>query len=401
MDRDGSGTGWLLVAELVALSALSNAFLIAPASVLPQVRADLAISAAAAGWLVSAVFGVQILVSVPAGVALDRLRARRLVAAGTLGLAAAGAGSHLAGAAGAFPSLVAARLLGGAASVVIWNAGVTIIGRTFDAGGRGAAIGVFTAGAPAGFAVAQAGGPLVAGAAGWPAALAVFGLLALGPFGAFWRTTAGLPGGADGGAAPTPGDVRRALADRRVGALCAMGFAASSLFVLLNSWLPSYLAEELGVPLARSGLLVALFPAVGVLARGGGGVLSDRVFESRRRPVTVLSFAATTPAVLLVAVAEAVAAVLALVLVAGFFIQLCVGLLFAYVREVVAAGVAGTAVALLTGFLALGAFTAPVIAGALIDATGSYRPAFGYAVAVAAIGLALAYGTPDPHAGDA
>ena len=48
-------------------------------------------------------------------------------------------------ASGDYASLVASRLLGGTASIVVWNAGVTVIGAAFGPGRRATAVGLFTA----------------------------------------------------------------------------------------------------------------------------------------------------------------------------------------------------------------------------------------------------------------
>jgi len=148
-DRDR----WWLLLSLVALSALSNAYIIAPASVLPVLVRELAVDATAAGWVVSAVFGAQIVASVPAGLAVDRFGGRGAVALATAALVAAGLWGTASAASGAYVSLVVSRLLGGAASIVIWNAGVTVIGGAFDEGRRATAVGAFTAASPAGFAL--------------------------------------------------------------------------------------------------------------------------------------------------------------------------------------------------------------------------------------------------------
>jgi dipeptide/tripeptide permease len=43
----------------------------------------------------------------------------------------------------------------------------------------------------------------------------------------------------------------------------------------------------------------------------------------------------------------------------------------------------------------LGAFSAPVLTGFLIDATGGYGTAFGYATALAVFGIVLSWVIPD------
>jgi len=169
-----------------------------------------------------------------------------------------------------------------------------------------------------------------------------------------------------------------------------------SVYVFLNSWMPTYLAERLGASLAAGGVVVAVLPAMGTLSRTGGGAVSDRLFDGRRRPVVVLSLLVPLPLLAALAGLSTVAAALVVLVVAGFFVQLGVGVLFTAVREVVEPGVAGAAVATVTGAGAVGSFTAPLVAGALIDATGSFLAAFAYGAAVGLAGLGVASRLPEP-----
>jgi nitrate/nitrite transporter NarK len=339
-------------------------------------------------------FGTAAVASLPVGVVLDRTNSRTAVA-GAVGLAVvAGLAGWWTAAAGAFRALVATRVLGGIAYVVVWNAGIDIIGRSFEVGRRGTAVGVFTASGPVGFALGQGTGPLVADAAGWPAvfpaytALSVVGLLA------FW------PASRDTGRAaatevPSPAAFARVVTDRRVWTVGVLGFLAYSLYLFVNSWAPAYLTDELGLSLALAGTLAAAFPAVGVLSRVSGGVLSDTLFDGRRRPVVLLAFGVAAPIVGAFTLLRTVPVVVAALLCAGFFVQLCIGLVFAYVRELVEPAVAATAVAFLTSVGLAGAFLAPIAAGALIDAVG-YPATFALAGGVGGAGFLLAWFAPEP-----
>jgi MFS family permease len=81
-------------------------------------------------------------------------------------------------------------------------------------------------------------------------------------------------------------------------------------------------------------------------------------------------------------------------LVAGFAIQLCLGLVFAYVRELVEPAVAATAVAFLTSVGLVRAFLAPIAAGRLIDAS-NYDTEFLVAGVLGVFGALLAWFAPE------
>jgi nitrate/nitrite transporter NarK len=385
---------WSLLAGASLVSMALAAYEIAPASVTPLVRTALGVSGAEAGLLVGVMFGTAAVASLPIGVVLDRTNSRTAVA-GAVGLACvAGVTGWWTATAGAFWPLIGTRVLGGIAYVVVWNAGIDIVGRSFGAGQRGTAVGVFTASGPVGFALGQGAGPLVAEAAGWPAVFPAFALLAVAGLVAFWPASRGT-GRAAATDVPSAAEFARVVTDRRVWTVGVLGFLAYALYLFVNSWAPTYLTESLGLSLAVAGTLAAAFPAVGVLSRVSGGVLSDTLFDGRRRPVVLLAFVVAAPIVGGFTVLHAVPVVVAALLFAGFFVQLCIGLVFAYVRELVAPAVAATAVAFLTSVGLAGAFLAPIAAGALIGAVG-YPTTFALAGVLGGVGVALAWFAPEP-----
>jgi predicted MFS family arabinose efflux permease len=380
------------VAALFVLSAAGGAYEIAPASVLPLIRASLQIGPAATGWLVSVMYATAVVASVPAGVVLERVPARRAVVGAGLALLVAGVGGWFAAVAGAYWWLVGSRVLGGVAYVIVWNAGASLAGQVVRPGLRATAVGVFTASAPVGFALGQFASPLVAGPFGWPAVLPAFGTLGMVGVAIFLLSTRGSAFEFESGS-PDRTAFSALFRNRAMWTLSVLCFLAYSLYLFLNSWLPSYLTAELELSLALSGLLTALFPAVGVISRTSGGVFSDRLFGGRRRPVVLLSFGLATPVVAAFTVVDRLAVVVALVALAGFAVQLAMGLLFSYVTEVVEPEVRATAVSVLTSVGLFGAFLAPIAAGRVVDVAG-YRPAFLLATVVSLVGVALAMRTP-------
>lgn len=381
------------VAGLFVLSAAAGAYEIAPASVIPLVRESLSVGPAAAGSLVSVMYATSVVASVPVGMALERVPMRRAVTAAGVALLVAGAWGWAAASSGAFLSLLVSRMLGGLAYVLVWNAGASVAGQLVAPEVRATAVGVFTASAPVGFALGQFASPLVAAAFGWPATLPAFAAIAAVGVVVFLATTRGDTLETDS-AVPDRAGFLRLFTNRAAWTLSGMCFLAFAIYLFINSWLPSYLTAELGVSLAVAGLLTALFPAVGVVSRTSSGVLSDRLFDGRRRPVALLAFALAAPVVGAFVVVTNLALVVALVVAAGFAVQLAIGLLFSYVTEVVEPDVRATAVSLLTSVGLLGAFVAPVAAGVIIDRAG-YQTAFALAFVVALVGVALAWRAPE------
>lgn len=385
----------MLVAGTSLISASLAAYEIAPASVTPLVRETLGIDASAAGLIVGVMFGAAVLTSVPIGVVLDRTDSRAAIALAVGVLLAVGVWGFLAASRGAFLGVLASRFVGGVTFVVVWNAGIDIVSEAVRPERRATAVGVFTASGPVGFAVGQGAGPAVAARFGWPAVFVAFNAFAVVGLAIFWPTSRGL-GRVESGEPPSLGELGTLFRQRGVWLVGALGFLAYSLYLVVNTWAPSFLSEEVGMSLAASGLLAALFPAVGVLARISGGALSDLFFEGRRRPVVLASFVIAAPFVTAFAVSRLIGVLVVALLGAGFAIQLTLGLSFAYVRELVTGRVAATAVAFQTSVGLGGAFLAPIVAGWLIDAAG-YRTTFLLAGSLSVAGVGLAWVAPEPE----
>ncbi|GGI94381.1 MFS transporter [Halobellus salinus] len=390
-DRDWTAYGLVVGSALV--SAGMAAYEIAPASVTPLVRDSLGVGSTLAGLLVGAMFGTAVVTSLPAGAVLDRTDSRRVMAAAVFTLFVAGVWGWVAGRAGGYWPLIASRIVAGVAYVVVWNAGIDIVSRAVEPAHRATAVGVFTASGPLGFALGQSTGPLLAARFGWPAIFPAYAGVALAGFGLFWHTSRGLGGArAD---APTLGEFGTVLRSRPVWIAGGLGFLSYALYLFVNSWGSSYLADQIELSLAASGAIIAVFPAVGVLSRVSSGVLSDRVFGGRRRPVVLGSFGVAAPLVLAFTRLGSVPVVVGALLCVGFAIQLTIGLSFSYVRELVDANVAATAVAFQTSVGLAGAFVSPIVGGAVVDAAG-FDVAFLVAGAIAVAGAVLAWWAPEP-----
>lgn len=380
------------------LTAATHHYIMAPASVLPRVAADLHVTPAVAVWLVSAVPASWAITNFALGVWIDRFGDYRMIALGTGIVILAGIWSWGAGRRGAFLPLLVSRLVAGVAVGVIWTASTNLIGGAVSGVNRGTAIGVFITSAPAGFALGQLLTPFIASRSSWPASFLVMSIGAGLAFPLVTISVRHLAIEATTNTASMRANFTAVLRHRAVWFGCAMAFAAYSYYLFMNSWLPSYLVEEFALSTESSGLLTAVFPAMGILSRAGGGLISDRLLNQQRVPVLRIGFLISLPLVVLIAWTRWLALIVLALIVAGFVIQLTFGVVYSYVREIVAAEITGTALALLTTAGVSGAFSAPLITGALIEVTGSYLSAFAYAAVVTTVGLVLAWIAPESPA---
>lgn len=379
-----------------AVSLFVAAGQIMPASVLTLIMGDLGIEPSAAGWLVSLTMLAPALLALPVGFGLDRLDNRRIFLLGGGLVALSNVLGWYAAAGNLFPELLATRFLAGVGTIMSWTAGANLVSATFKGPKAATATGVYTASAPLGYVVGQAVPPLVAGRTTWEANFLLFGATITAAsvlFAAVAYRAAELPMIAQ---TASLRDFQRVLANRAVWAVALMSFAAYSLNLLFNSWMPTYLATELGFSIADSGVLVALFPAMGVLSRTSGGYLSDRFLSQRRRPISIASFLLTIPLVIGMVLTDVPVVVVALLVLSGYFVQLGIGLFYTHVRELVDEHVAGSALAVLTMASFGGGFVAPVIAGWLIEQTGVYLSSFAFAGGLAVMGVVLGLLAPEP-----
>jgi NNP family nitrate/nitrite transporter-like MFS transporter len=178
----------------------------------------------------------------------------------------------------------------------------------------------------------------------------------------------------------------RVVRNRNVWAVVAVTILGYSLYMVFNSWMPTYLTRRFGVSLAESGTFVALFPAVGILARPTGGWLSDTVLDQQRRPVFAASFVGATVLAVAMFYSTTVAVLVAMLVLAGVFIQLQIGIMYQSIQEFVDPSAAGTAVSLASVAGWLGSFVAPVLAGELVTTTGVDAVLFAFAVGLGVTG---------------
>jgi MFS transporter, CP family, cyanate transporter len=366
--------GLLAVVFLVALNLRPAIAAVPP--VLDAIQSDLGLSATGAG-LLTALPVVCMGVFAPVGASTARRLGREPAVSCALALVAAGA-------------LV--RGLG--ASTVVLFGGTLVAGIGIAMGGAllpgvvkawfparaGSVTGLYTAGLVAGAMIASAATvPLLdALDAGWPAAIAAWGLLAVAALVAWVPATRPIHAAAD----PAPARARLPWASGVAWRITLYMGMQSLLYYAAFTWLsPLYVAA--GWSAGRAGLLLGLFSLTQVFSALAMPALVDRTGD--HRPWIALCVGTTTVMLAAFGLAPAAApwlwaAVLGLG-VGGMF-ALALTLLVKLVSSPSAAA-SLSAMALLVGYLL--AATGPVLAGALYDISGSYRAPF---LALAAIGAA-------------
>ncbi|WP_327051963.1 MFS transporter [Halomicrococcus gelatinilyticus] len=377
-------TGWLLLLFV-------GAYLITPASVLPLVMADLGITEATAAALVSMPQVAATVIGIPVGIYLDRVETRAAVPVAAAVLLAGSTGDWMAASGGSVSLLIASRLLAGVGMFVLWVVSINVASSTFPPTRRATATSVIISGYPAGYALGQLGAPRVAAVVGWPGVFPVFGVAVLVTSIAFYVAVGRVSRFHASTEPMTLTGFKRVLRNRNVWSVVVVTIFGYSLYMVFNSWMPTYITQRFGVSLAESGTFVALFPAVGILARPTGGWLSDTVLARRRRPVFGASFVGATVLAVVMFYSTTMTVLVAMLVLAGVFIQLQIGLMYQSIQEFVDPSAAGTAVSLASVAGWLGSFVAPVMVGELVATAGTYAVLFVLAVGLGVTGALIVW----------
>jgi predicted MFS family arabinose efflux permease len=262
---------WVQVGAATGAMGASMAVLYALSALAPFLVADLGLSRAAVGGLVTVSFAVAAVMSMVAGHLVDLWGARRglVVLCGVVLVALVGA----AGAPG-YGWLLVSVAAAGVGQAVANPATNVLVAQAVPADRRGTAIGVKQAGVQA---AAFLGGlvlPAVAAAAGWRAALRVTALLPLAVLLVVWwwvpRPQRPVTGGRWW---------RLSMPSGWLAWLVGFSLLLGTGLAAVNTYLPLYATQRLGLGTGAGGALLAAFGLTGLLARVWWGRWADRAAE--------------------------------------------------------------------------------------------------------------------------
>lgn len=364
-----------------AVTVCSNAFYIAPAPIVADMRSSLGITYAQAGALISAYLVAILLFQLPAGYVIDRRDPRSLITVSTLAVLAL---SFLIYLVPRYDWMLTLRFLAGVPVAFIFVPSAFLVSRAFShAPGR--AVGLFLSGPPAGTAIGSLLGPAVAAAYGWPAVYIAFTLPWIVLLPLFVYFARNLPP-----QEAEPFTARAYVAAFRnrelwkVGAVFACSYAA---YIFYSGWSPTYLEQNGVTSAAALGLLSAAIPAAGIVSRPIGGYLAEKRFAPDKRRVPLIAFGvmvATSLAVPFLGLGAA-----PLLILGGFLAQFPFSVYYLLSAQIMPPRFTGSAYALMNTISLIGGAISPGLAGYLLDATGSFLAPFVMIAAAAALGLAL------------
>ncbi len=366
------------------------------APLIPNFIADLGITYAAAGTIMSAYFWTYGAVQVPVGILTDRWGARRVMLL-FLSLLLAGALAFTLSA--SYAESLLARCLIGLGAAAAWLPGLSLINQWFAPNERGRAAGLLSAGGGVGGTTALLLIPLLAERFGWrvgyglmliPVALTlilVFLVIPSRPADSTRPAERIAPppaGGQDAGPLAALARVLRAPAMWPFNIAVFFSYGA---YIGLVTWLPTFLVKDEGLSRATAGLVTGLMTACTIVSWPMAGLLSDRL--GRRKPVYLWTQGVTAVACIGFALivphggvlgAGAVAVLTGLGL-GGIIVP------FVMVTELFPPDLGGTASGVVNTFCFIGALVIPVGLGYILDLTGSFPAAFLGCAAMQCLGV--------------
>lgn len=253
----------------------------------PFMSEDLSLSSVRMGYVFSVFALAYGLFEIPTGWIGDRFGQKRLM--GPI-VAAWSLLTILTGAVRGFAALIGIRFLFGAAQAGAFPTLTRALARWFPARERGTTTGLMWMGARLGGSAAPPLAALLIALIGWRMTFAALGATGLAWCWLFWRWYKDDPAEHPGvdktelayirseGTPPSEAAAipwRSMLADGNLWALFGMYFCSAYGFYFFVTWLPTYLMDEHGLTLERSGLYSAIPLLAGAAACVSGGAFSD------------------------------------------------------------------------------------------------------------------------------
>jgi sugar phosphate permease len=414
--RSARASRWRVLGLSALLFACSQFYRVANAVVAPELRHDLGLSSEALGSLSAAFFYAFAAAQLPLALFLDRLGSRWTMT--VLSLIGSGGAVVFATATGQGSATVGRVLLGiGMAGNLMGS--MTLIGQWFSLREFATLSGVLATFGAVGNILATTPLALLVAATGWRTAFVLVAAVTATLTLLFFALVRDRPDAA--GAPPVTGDVtgdhlmtmgemvRRLLSSREYWIISLGTFCRYGTFVAIQGlWAGPYLVDVVGLSTVQAANLILLLNLASVLGSPIGGWLSDRALSSRKW-VALMALAGTSLALGALALVPGRASLWAIIAAILAFLGLTSSfgqVMYAHVKELMPARMAGMAMTGVNFFTMLGAAAFLHGMGWVLDHghTGgsrspeSYRAAFLAGAAAAAVALAAYALTRDPPA---
>jgi sugar phosphate permease len=347
------------------------------APVIPLIREDLGFSYTQMGLITAAFYGLYTFTQLPAGYLGDRLGPRRVI---TLGGFISSLSNLVFSQLRSLPLLICFHALNGVGQGGGWSPSVKLLANWFPREKLGTTLGLYTTCVSVFTIVVYLLSGYLGQHFGWRLSFIVPGLVLVLVCPIYWLVVRDSPlkeGTPDPGASSS----RRTIKDDftilvRHRQMWITFFAFFCVIYIQFGgmiWYPTYLQGTFGIDVFKAGALTSVFPLMGLVARPLGGVLSDRLFHGRRKPVILVGMGAMTIFLFLLSGANELWWAVFLLASVGFCFQLFNFLFFALPSVMLPLNLVSTGSGFLDTGGHLGSLLAMFLSGWFIDYFGSYR----------------------------
>ena len=245
--------------------------------ILPLITDDYGLSHTTAGLLVGVAMIVFGALSLPGGVVAGRLGPRRAYALGWLLVGVMSLSALSPG----FAGLLALRIVYGLGMAAMIPAAASLVMQWFSSRERLIVTSLNIAFLNVGMVLSASTAAPIADIIGWEKALGSFG--GIGLTGAFaWLLWGKSKEGTESAVKTAAwGEIWAVLRNRTVLLMGAADASCFSMYIVLTSWLPTFYNETRGTSLTEGGLIISLFPFMGIFAVLLGGFLPLKMGSKR------------------------------------------------------------------------------------------------------------------------
>lgn len=160
-------------------------------------------------------------------------------------------------------------------------------------------------------------------------------------------------------------------------------FCMNNVLYGMITWIPDYLKSARGYGTISMGWMSSTPYIGGLIGAVLGGFVSDRIFRGRRKPAMLITALMTAVMMAILLITPNSTALLAIVLIlAGFFLNIGWSGFTSFAMNMTTDSTYPFAISIINSGGNLGGFFAPLIVGALLDATHNYTVAFSYFVLI-------------------
>lgn len=347
------------------------------APVIPLMREDLGLSYTQIGLITASFYGLYTFTQLPAGYLGDRLGPRRVI---TLGGLISSLSNLIFSQLGSLPLLAGFHALNGVGQGGGWSPSVKLLVNWFSREKLGTVLGLYTTCVSVFTIVAYLLSGYLGQRFGWRLSFIVPGLVLACFCSAYWMVVRDSPlkqSPTGLGELPSSrtvtGDFSILVRHRQLWIIFLCFFCL--LYIQFGGmiWYPTYLQGTFGIDVFQAGTLTSVFPLMGLVARPLGGILSDRLFHGRRKPVILSGMAAMTVCLFLLSLARELWYAVLLLASVGFCFQFFNFLFFTLPSVMLPLNLVGTGSGFLDTGGHLGSLLAMFLSGWFIDHFGSYR----------------------------